>query len=83
MKKCTPSRQLLGNTSGSPRIYVRTEELPDLNWPAIGVEFDEEEEREQAKAIAQTYDGTKETQGSKRDVTPRQRRPPAWMKGYI
>ena len=83
LKKSSPVRELMGNASGTPKLYVRIEDLPDLDWPAIDVPFDEEEERRQAAEIAKAQETGTRTQGSRRDVTQRERRPPAWMKNYI
>ncbi len=70
IRKASLVSELLQHMGTVPKLYLRLEDLPDLNWPAIMSAL-EEAERQMAEDVASgEMKTTTQTQSSQRDVPP-------------
>ena len=76
IRKASPVSELLQHMGTAPKLYLRLEDLPDLNWPVITSAL-EEAERQMAESVASgETKTTTQTQSSWRDVPQRERQKP-------
>ena len=72
IRKASPVLELLQHMGTVPKLYLRLEDLPDLNWPVITSAL-EEAERWMAENVASGEMKTTQTQSSQRNVPQRER----------
>ncbi len=83
IRKASLVSELLQHMGTAPKLYLRLEGLPDLNWPAITSAL-EEAERWMAENVASgEMKTTTQMQSSWRDVPQRERQKPARFDSYV
>ena len=83
IRKASLVSELLQHVGTVPKLYLRLEDLPDLNWPEI-TSILEEAERWMAENVASgETKTTTQTQSSQRDVPQRERRKLTHFDSYI
>lgn len=82
IRKSSPVSELLQHVGTAPKLYLRLEDLPDLNWPAITSAMGAEE-KDAATETSKQADEPLKTTNSRRDVPQRERRRPARFDSYV
>ena len=83
IRKASLVSELLQHVGTVPKLYLRLEDLPDLNWPVIMSKL-EEAERQTAENVASgEMKTTTQTQSSWRDVPQRERQKPVCFDSYV
>ena len=83
IRKASLDSELLQHMGTAPKLYLRLEDLPDLNWPAI-MSVLEKEERWMAENVALgEMRATMQMQTSRQDVPQRERWKLACFDSYI
>ena len=83
IRKASPVSELLHHVGTALRLYLRLEDLPDLNWPVIMSTLEESEKRKAEDVASGETQPTVQTQNSRRDVPQRERWRPACFDSYI
>ena len=73
IRKASPVSELLQHVGTAPKLYLRLEDLPDLNWPAITSALEEAEKWAAENVASGEMKTTTQTQSSWRDVPQRER----------
>ena len=83
IRKASLVSKLLQHVGIAPKLYLRLEDLPDLNWPAITSALEQEEKRVAESVASGETQPTMQMQTSRWDVPQRERRKLACFDSYI
>ncbi len=83
LRKASLVSELLQHVGAAPKLYLRLEDLPDLNWPVITSALEQEERRVAESAVSGDKQPTLKMQMSRRDVPQRERQKPAHFDSYV
>ncbi len=83
IRKASPVSELLQHMGMALKLYLRLEDLPDLNWPVITSTLEENEKRKAKDVVSGETWPAVQTQNSRQDVPQRERRQPVHFDSYI
>ncbi len=83
IRKASLVSELLQHVRTEPKLYLRLEDLPDLNWSAIMSALEEDERRMAKNVVSGKTQPTAQTQTLRWDVPQREWRKLACFDSYI
>ncbi len=83
IRKASPVSELLQHMGTVPKLYLRLEDLSDLNWLVITSALEQEEKRMAENVASGEMQPITQMQTSRRDIPQRERQKLACFDSYV